>query len=100
MCIRDSPAPADPVASVVFSPPLQPDAAPCFVDVDGDGDLDVLVVQEKGRWTYLENTGSATRPVLEVAGGHHPFSRLGVEAAWGLVRPAFADRFAWISPTT
>ncbi|KAH8075060.1 hypothetical protein JL721_1049 [Aureococcus anophagefferens] len=85
------PASADPVASVVFSPPLQPDAAPCFVDVDGDGDLDVLVIQEKGRLTYLENTGSATRPVLEVAGGHHPFSRLGVEAAWGLVRPAFAD---------
>ncbi len=37
-------------------------AAPAFVDVDGDGDLDLLVGTEDGRIYLFENVGTAKQP--------------------------------------
>ncbi|RZJ29273.1 MAG: hypothetical protein EON85_07295, partial [Brevundimonas sp.] len=44
-------------------------AAPTMADVDGDGDLDVVVGSYGGGFRYLENTGSATAPVFEERSG-------------------------------
>lgn len=38
------------------------DFAPTFGDLDGDGDLDVLVGEEQGRLFYAENTAGAGKP--------------------------------------
>src|SRR5688572_5816817 len=39
-------------------------AKPRFVDLDADGDLDVVAGEYDGNLDYFENTGSATNPVL------------------------------------
>ena len=36
--------------------------APCFGDLDNDGDLDLLVASEQGKLFYAENTGGAGNP--------------------------------------
>lgn len=38
--------------------------SPTFGDLDGDGDLDVLVGEEQGRLFYAENTAGADNPVV------------------------------------
>jgi hypothetical protein len=49
--------PFDGVDVVAFS-------VPSFADLDGDGDLDVLVGEQYGTLSYFENTGSATTPAF------------------------------------
>ena len=42
--------------------PISYDAAPCFVDIDNDNDLDAFVGQDNGAIIYFENTGSISAP--------------------------------------
>ncbi|MFN6485727.1 putative Ig domain-containing protein [Nostoc sp. DedQUE02] len=39
-------------------------AVPTLFDVDGDGDLDLLVGERNGSFTYYKNTGSSTNPIF------------------------------------
>jgi Ca2+-binding RTX toxin-like protein len=58
-------------------------------DLDGDGDLDVLIGEFDSYLNYFENTGSAASPVYaERTGGANPFDGEGM----GFVNtPSFAD---------
>jgi Ca2+-binding RTX toxin-like protein len=64
-------------------------SAPSFTDVDGDGDLDLVVGAADGTLRYYENTGTGATPVyVERSGAANPFA--GVDAGV-LSKPAFAD---------
>jgi len=52
-------------------------AVPAFGDVDGDGDLDVVVGEFNGTFHYFQNTGSAATPhFVELFGTANPFNGL------------------------
>ncbi len=64
-------------------------SAPSFADLDGDGDLDVIVGEDDGNLNYFENTGSAIAPAfIAQTGVANPFNGFDVGFA---STPSFAD---------
>ncbi len=60
---------------------------PSFADLDGDGDLDLLIGDKTGNFSYFENTGTANTPMYAAALSN-PFglTDIGLKAT-----PSFVD---------
>lgn len=67
-------------------PDIGYDAAPVFVDIDGDADLDLFLGEDHGISNFFENTGSATNPAF--LSQIDPF---GLPQVYEYAAPAFAD---------
>ena len=64
-------------------------AAPTFVDVDSDGDMDAFVGNEDGNILHFKNTGSVTNPTfVEQTGTDNPFNGVDVGS---YAAPTFFD---------
>ncbi|MCP4695106.1 MAG: VCBS repeat-containing protein, partial [Desulfobacterales bacterium] len=75
-------APISPYADIS----LNPYCTPSFLDVDQDGDLDILAGSRDGALAYVRNTGAASAPAWEVVSTSHPDIENG-----GTSTPAVAD---------
>jgi hypothetical protein len=64
-------------------------AAPSFVDIDADGDLDAFLGEQMGTILYYENIGSSSSPAFtERTGSDNPFNGVDIGS---LSIPAFID---------
>jgi hypothetical protein len=67
-----------------------PYSSPAFVDIDGDGDMDVFIGQNNGSVVYYKNTGTSTAPVFTLqTGASNPLN--SVSTLSGYATPAFVD---------
>ena len=63
--------------------------SPALIDLDGDGDLDLIAGRDRGTIAYLENTGTSTNPVFtERSGALNPLDSVNVGT---FSSPALAD---------
>ncbi|WP_369178913.1 FG-GAP-like repeat-containing protein [Candidatus Thiodubiliella endoseptemdiera] len=64
-------------------------SAPTLVDIDGDGDLDLVVGEQNGTLKYYQNTGTTSNPAYEVkTGDSNPFNGIDVG---NFSKPTLAD---------
>lgn len=63
--------------------------APTFVDIDNDGDLDIMAADYYGNFLFFENTGNANSPAF-AAPSTNPFSLVGI-GYYSNSQPTFAD---------
>ena len=66
-------------------------AAIAFVDIDGDGDLDVFIGDNNGTISYYKNTGTVTAPVFSTADGSAIINPLAAYDVGAFATPVFAD---------
>ncbi|NYT28159.1 MAG: VCBS repeat-containing protein [Candidatus Thiodubiliella endoseptemdiera] len=54
-------------------------SSPILVDIDGDGDLDLVMGEGNGTLKYYQNTGTTSNPAYEAkTGGSNPFNGIDV----------------------
>jgi hypothetical protein len=67
-------------------------SAPAFVDLDNDGDMDLVIGSQEGDLHYYENTGSASNPSYTgIEGALNPFDVSKVAHVAARSAPAFVD---------
>ena len=83
------PAFGDFTPNPLAGPDVGANSAPSLVDLDGDGDLDLVAGAYDGLVRYFANTGTATAPAFATTGPFNPFGLVG--AIGGSSSPALGD---------